>query len=172
MARPTLTGVTAGDARGATSAVIVLDGSYSMSAGRDGVTMFEKAQDRAREILDTFAAGDEVHLFVPGGAGPTRTEGVRDPGLIREAVDGARAGQGAADLAAAVREAAGVLADARHFNREIHVVSDFQRGSWNAVEGDAGLPESISLFLFPVERGVVPENAWVEAVDYSGQILE
>jgi hypothetical protein len=172
MARPTLTGVAAGDARGATSAVIVLDGSYSMSAGRDGVTLFEKAQDRAREILDTFAPGDEVHLLVPGGDGQSRTEGVRDPGLVREAVDAARAGQGGADLATAVREAATALAGARHVHREIHVVSDFQRGSWSGLEGDARLPEDVSLFLFPVDRGVVPENAWVEDVDYSGQILE
>jgi hypothetical protein len=172
MARPTLTGVAAGDARGATSAVIVLDGSFSMGAGRDGVTLFEKAQDRAREILDTFAPGDEVHLFIPGGEGEARTEGVRDPGLVREAIDAARPGQGAADLAAVVREAAAALSDARHFNREIHVVSDFQRGSWSGLEGDARIPEEVSLFLFPVERGVVPQNAWVEAVDYSGQILE
>lgn len=172
MARPTLTGVAAGDARGATSAVIVLDGSYSMSAGRDGVTLFERAQDRAREILETFAAGDEVRLLVPGGAGETRTESVRDPGMVVEAVDAARPGLGAADLAAAVREAAAALSDARHFNREIHVVSDFQRGSWSGLEADARIPEGISLFLFPVEEGVVPENAWVESVDYSGQILE
>ena len=173
MARPTVTNVTAGNARASTSVVIILDASYSMGALVDDVSLFDLARGRAREIVSTLADGDEVVLLVPGAATNERTEPVRDLELAREAVDASSVGLGRADLASTVRDAARILEEARHANREIHVVSDFQAGSWEGLrEEEEDVLGGARLFLFPVGEDRVPAGAWVESVDYSGQILE
>jgi len=138
--------------------------------GTDG-PVFEEAKAAARRVLETFGEGDEVILSVPGAPDEIRSEGVRDLGLVRERVEAARAGSGAVDLAAAVREAVRALDGARHPNREIHVVSDFQQSAWEHLTPEDAFPDGPGLFLFPV-GGAVPVNAWIESVDFGGQILE
>jgi hypothetical protein len=172
MARPALLSAPSAGGRGATSAVVILDGSHSMAAKTEDGTLLDAARGRAREVLDTFEHGDEVVLLVPGSPAPVRTEGVRDVDLVRERVDAVRPGGGFGDLAAAVREAGAALSGARHPNREIHVLSDFQRSAWDALAEGGELAEGTALFLLPVGRDPVPENAWIESVDFSGQILE
>jgi hypothetical protein len=172
MARPTLLSAPSAGGRGATSAVVILDGSCSMGAKAEGGALLDAARARAREVLDTFERGDEVVLLVPGTTVPVRTEGVRDVDLVRERLDAVAPGGGFGDLAAAVREASASLSDARHPNREIHVLSDFQRSAWDGLGEGGELAEGTALFLLPVGRDPVPENAWIESVDFSGQILE
>jgi hypothetical protein len=131
MARPVLSGA-GGGARGSTSAVVILDGSHSMTARHDGRTLFDAARDRAGEVLEAFETGDEVTLLVPGGADESQARSVRDPELVRERIATARPGAGAADLTAAVADAAALLEDARHVAREIHVEEEVERNeaSW------------------------------------------
>ena len=64
-----------------------------------------------------------------------------------------------------------VLATARHPNREIHVLSDFQNASWAEPDNAQPLPEQIRLYLLPVGSDADVSNAWVESIDTSGQIL-
>ena len=144
MARPTLVGVAAGGGRGSTSAVLVLDGSYSMGAAVDGTTLFEAAKDRAHEILRTLDDGDEVLLFVPGGAGESRTEGLRDLGLVRERVDGARAGWGAVQnrLESTIRNismTAENLSAANSRIRDVDVAYETSRMTSNQILQQAGI---------------------------------
>ncbi len=171
MARPTLTGLSAGEGRGRTSAVLVLDASYSMSARTQNEPLFEEAKGVARRILETFDDGDEITLFVPGSSEASRAEGIRDLGLVRERVNAAGPGQGAVDVAQVVREAVRALDGARHPNREIHVVSDFQQSAWDRLTTDDAFPTDVGLFLFPIGEET-PPNSWVESVDFAGQILE
>lgn len=171
MARPTLTGLAGGDAGGSTSAVIVLDASWSMGARAGEEIQFETARDRAREIIGTFADGDEVYLFAPGGHGTSeRSEALRDLGLVRERLEAVEVGRRAVDLAASLREAVAQLDEARYPNREVHVVSDFQRSAIELDEAEA-LPENVRVFFHPIGEQA-PPNAWIDSVDFSGQILE
>ena len=57
MARPAITGGAArGEAR--TSVVLVLDGSFSMTASAAGEAIFAAAKDRALAVLETLKDGD------------------------------------------------------------------------------------------------------------------
>jgi hypothetical protein len=172
MARPTLTGVSAGGGRGSTSAAIVLDGSFSMRGRCDDGALFDEAKETALQILATLERGDEVLLLVPGADGGSRPEGIRDLALARERIAIARPGLAAVSLPAAIRRAARALESARHLHREIHVVSDFQRGAWESESEGPELLDGTGLFLYPVRGDAPPPNAWVESVDFSGQILE
>jgi hypothetical protein len=171
MARPTLTGVSAGEGVGSTAAAVVLDASYSMNAAFEGSTLFESAKESAREVLESLDEGDEVALFVPGSeeASPERT--VRDVGLVTEQLQQARSGRSAVELPASLREAARVLEDSPKPHREIHVITDFQVSAWTGID-ETTLPEGIAVYFFPIGAENPPENAWVESIDFSGQILE
>jgi hypothetical protein len=170
MARPALTGGAVGEGKARTSAVLVLDGSFSMAASGNGTSLFALAKERALEVLRTLEDGDEVVLLVPGARGQGSPEFAHDLAFVREQIAGASPGAAAADLAAVLRDAFRALRAARHPNREVHVVSDFQRTSWEGLEERAA-PEGVGVFLHPV-GGAAPPNAWVESVDFGGQILE
>ncbi len=170
MARPALTGGAGRDGDARTSAVLVLDGSFSMSASDDGVPLFAAAKERALAVLETLKDGDEIVLMVPGTSGAASPELGRDLGFVRDQVTGAVSGAAAADLGAALLDAFRVLESARHPNREVHVVSDFQRSAWEELKPGLA-PAGVAVFLHPV-GDEAPGNAWVESVDFSGQILE
>ncbi len=171
MARPALTG-TGTSGRGSVAAAIVLDSSLSMRAAGTQGSVFDAARERAMALVGSFNDGDEVFLLRPGASDEERASGLRDLGIVRDRIGAATAGHGAANLERAVREAGGLLADTRRANREIHVISDFQRTAWPEAEEDAALPEGVKLFLVPAEPGNPPPNAWVESLDHSGQILD
>jgi hypothetical protein len=171
MARPALTG-TSGGGRGSVAAAIVLDASLSMRAMQGDRPVFEAGRERALEVARSFGEGDEVFVFLPGAIGEERAVGLRDLGIVRDRIAAAAPGAGAANLERTLREAAGLLATTRRANRELHVISDFQRTAWPEVEEDVPLPEGVSLFLIPAQTGDPPANVWVESIDYSGQILD
>jgi len=169
MARPTIQGSASGGGRGSTSAVVMMDASFSMRGDTPGGSLFELARERAREIVDTFEDGDEVVLLAPGGGADANTEGIRDLGLVRERIAALQPGLGVVDGPAELRRAAARLAQARHPNREIHVITDCQRSGWEGE--DTAEPADAGVFFHPVGDGPTP-NAWVDRVDFSGQILE
>lgn len=171
MARPTLTGRAAGGGGGAGSAVLLLDGSFSMRGETAGIPLFDRAKERAREILDTMEDGDEVFLLTPGVPNAARPEGTRDLSLVRERVASLAPGSGRVDGPTELRRAVRLLRDARHANREIHVITDAQRTGWEDEAADEAELQGARLFWHPVGDGP-PRNAWVDAVDFSGQILE
>ncbi|GJM43645.1 MAG: hypothetical protein DHS20C21_04870 [Gemmatimonadota bacterium] len=171
MARPTLTGVAAGTAGGSTSAVILLDGSFSMRAELQGESLFRRAQDRAAEILSTFDDGDEIILLIPGAANGSRAEGIRDLALVRDRVESATPGRSSVDGQAELRRAVRRLQEARHPNREIHVLTDFQRSGWENAGEAAAEAAGVHVFFHSL-TDETPANAWVDEVDFSGQILE
>ena len=170
MARPTVTSVAAGSGKARTSAVIVLDGSFSMGAADAGTALFEAAKQRATDVLSTLADGDEVVLLVPGAPDQGSPEFARDLAFVRERIAGAAPGLAAADLASVTREAFRALEGARHPNREVHIVSDFQQSAWDGLEGTHA-PNGVGVYLHPVGEEP-PPNAWIDSIDFSGQILE
>jgi hypothetical protein len=170
MARPALTGGAGGGGEARTSAVLVLDASFSMTSTAGSAPLFAAAKERALSILETLKDGDEIVLLLPGATGGASPELGRDLEFVREQVAGASPGAAAADLSASLADAFRVLQSARHPNREVHVVTDFQRSAWDELKSGTA-PEGIAVFLHPVSDEA-PANAWVESVDFSGQILE
>ncbi|HET9887407.1 MAG TPA: BatA and WFA domain-containing protein, partial [bacterium] len=160
MARPALTGLGSGGGNGSVAAAIVLDASLSMRAMAGEKTVFDWAREKALSLVESLSDGDEVFLFLPGAANENRFEGIHDLGLVRDRITAAEPGLGPGNLDTAVREAGRILATARHPNREIHVLSDFQRASWTEPQNATPLPEHMRLYLLPVAAQDV-SNAWV-----------
>jgi hypothetical protein len=169
-ARPTLRSALFGEGGGRTAAVIVLDASASMGPAVDGASAFEAARRRALEVVDLLGDEDESALLLAStlpraaasAAAPALTR-TRD--LLREEIARAAPTAAASDLAGPVRDAVGLLADARSPNREIYVISDFQRCAVPEAGLRAALPPGTRAYLLPV--GAPSDgNAAVTAVSW------
>ncbi|MBD3367105.1 MAG: VWA domain-containing protein [Candidatus Eisenbacteria bacterium] len=139
LARPTLEGPLAGNARARTSVAIVLDESASMDREASGTVLFDAAAARVREIVALLDEGDEA--FLVSAAGPAASlvpDGTVSPDVvIQELVERAPA-DAATDYTGAVEKALAHLADARNLNREVYLVGDLAAAGWS---GEPSLPD-------------------------------
>ena len=143
LSRPVWQGAGAGLRRGSSTVAILIDDSFSMEARTDpnallpvdasgaGLqvpTRFTEARQRAREALDLLEEGDRaVLVFTAAPVQIPYESTVRDPALLIEELERARPRPTRADLAGALERVYPLLASARTLNREILVISDFQR---------------------------------------------
>ncbi|MEW6355359.1 MAG: BatA and WFA domain-containing protein [Planctomycetota bacterium] len=120
---------------GGTAAVLVLDGSMSMTYTRRGATPFARAKAEAIQLLDSIRPGDRANLILAGAA-PVASYPRLAPNVHSLQDDLRRADPTAAraDIAAALRMAAGQLAEDDSPRKEVYVFSDFQRSNWSDVD--------------------------------------
>ncbi|MBD3162032.1 MAG: hypothetical protein GF346_07030 [Candidatus Eisenbacteria bacterium] len=196
IARPTVQSGMGGIGRGNSTVAIVLDNSFSMAArdparsdlpppvgtGGSGSpvpeegTVYETAKLRALEILSMMRDGDRAVLAL--AAEPVRLpyeSPITDLGLLRREIEQAPLSARPADLARAVERSARLLAEGRTPNRELYIVSDFQRidiETWRAARAGvedtlsgpaAALPEEVRVYLVPA-RVLPVENLAIERV--------
>lgn len=144
---------------GGREVVILLDRSFSMRVG----DRWSRAQAAARQTLDDLGAGDRATLVL--FADQARTvrdeEGTRT--VLRAAIDSATPGDGSTRYAPSLVLARRVLAESRLPNREVVVISDFQRSGWDVGE-DARLPAGTTVTPIDVVSSEVQDRA-VRAVE-------
>ncbi len=166
-----------GKSRGESAVAIVLDRSFSMGVEGERRTLWEKGRDRAVEVLDALEDKDQVFLV---GVDPRReaVESYPDPSSARDAVRAMEVGYGTTDLPAAVRRAITTLAGATALNKELFVISDFQRSAFGEgagpAEGDplAGMEPRTRVYLIPVDEGPLDNTALEEAYLTGGTVSQ
>ncbi len=109
-----------------TEAVIVLDDSMSMQRRlASGGTAFDMALKKAEDILDSLSGDDNVALvFVSGKTGADLTG---DKNTVLQQLRQSSVTAAAGSITAAVQSAIEQLRQAPGTNREIYLISDFQR---------------------------------------------
>jgi len=156
-------------APGRTAWAVVLDDSYSMGFVREGLTVFDHAVAAATEILKDIPDGDEVLALLTS---ERQGEGLNSPTYRTAAVvEGLRRLEGPsygdAPVAAALERVLTFLGKARHPNRALILISDFQETALrDAVETFGAreeLPKRSSFFW--LDLGHVPEaNSTIQSV--------
>jgi hypothetical protein len=176
MARPVWRGLQklAGDTR--TSTVILLDNSYSMAAGRAGTSNFAIARDEAARLLNELKLGSDAQIVLMGeGGAPLLDEPTYDLARLTQALGKIEAGFGAATVPSALDYAANVLGKMREPSRQVIVMTDFQRASFEATE-DALLGQMLDrLKKLPIAPQItfwnvgseVRDNVAIETLDFS-----
>ena len=127
ISRPALRG-TAGLARGAaTTAVVLVDQSGSMSATTPGGTLLFEARRAIEGLLATLGPEDDL-LLVPYDQGPhpVSARPLADAGRLRAEAQALSPTARATDHARALEFAARALAESHALNRELFWLSDFQ----------------------------------------------
>jgi hypothetical protein len=175
MARPIWQGSSKllGDAK--TSTVVLLDNSYSMEAGRAGATNYSLARDEASRLVGGLRPGSEAHVILMGqGTGLLDTP-TSDLSRITQALAKTNAGYGLARVPFALDSAAGVLETMREPTRQLVMLTDFQRVSFEATENKLlgtsierlkKQPFAPNLVFWDIGQEV-RENVAIESLDFS-----
>lgn len=177
-ARPALEGALAGwlgtGVHQRTSFAIVLDNSYSMSAGGRDASPFSKARTAAQEILARMQNGDEglvVYTATPVKAAPERPTTSLD--LIRSTVRDVGVSSQMGNIADALSLANALLANTTSLNKNIYLLTDLQKGDWQALLDTTtafNIDPSVSLFLYPLVAPSI-SNVSVDEVTVHERLL-
>jgi len=134
LARPTLRGALGSLGNlGLTpsTALILLDNSYSMDA-TDGVqSRFDKARKAAEETLDALPSGSSVAVWLVSDAvRPIIPEPTRDLALARKIIRESRLSDHASNLLPCLQQATGTLRNKAGARKELYVITDGQALAW------------------------------------------
>jgi len=176
MARPVWKGVEKLMGEAKTSTVILLDNSYSMEAGRTGVSNFSLARDEANRLVGELRRGSDVQVVLMGEGGSTLLdEPTYDTARVVQALNKLTPGFGTATVPAALDFSAGVLQQMHESARNVVVMTDFQRVSFEATENATlgqmltrmkKLPVAPNITFFDVGQEV-RDNVAIESLDFS-----
>jgi hypothetical protein len=176
MSRPLWTGSSKllGDAKAST--VFLLDNSYSMDAARAGTSNWSIARDETTRVIGDMRNGSEVFVMLMGqGGGGLIDTPTADLSRVTQVLAKTNAGYGTARVPAALDFAASTLEKMHEPVRQVVMVTDFQRVSFEATEdkllGGAierlkkqSLPPGITFWDVGQE---VKENVAIESLDFS-----
>lgn len=157
-ARPTIKSVSIGGTASAakTSAVIILDDTYSMSVITDRGSYFNRAKQTAKLLLDEFQEGDEVSLVF--SAGGKIIEASINLNSVRNLIDDAELSYTAGTIHNALIKAGQILSGSRNFNKEIYLLSDFQKS-------ELKMPETVLSDL----SGLISNRIRIYTIDFTVQ---
>ncbi len=108
------------------SLVLMIDRSYSMQYG----DRFEQARAEALRRLDAAGPDDEITVLAFDDVVQQLTPLSTDRTLHRTVLENLRPGYRTTDFYMPLRRAEEILADARHQDRRIVLLSDFQQNGW------------------------------------------
>lgn len=136
MARPLWRGAQPLLGQGTASTILLLDNSYSMAAGRAGQSNFAAAREEAVRMLGGLKRGSEASAVLLGGTPEALLpEPTYDPARLASAMGPLEAGSGAADVPGGMELAGRILGRMHEAAREVVVLTDFQRASFDAAGG-------------------------------------
>lgn len=180
MARPVLTGLHALLGAAKTSTVVLLDNSYSMDVGTKNHSTFTEARDTAGQLIRHLGRGSEVAVVLMGGVPePLLAEPTFNTDRAARELALLQTGYGSANLPAALDLGLGLLAKMHEAQRELVVISDFQKISWAPAEDAERARLAGLLKKLPVTPGVTfmhlgredRNNISVQSLDFSRMLL-
>ncbi len=157
-------------ARTKTSVVIILDNSYSM--GYQGIQggRFEVAKGMALEVAQSLQHGDSASVIlmsdIPDPLFPKLT---KDLNQVREAIRRSQIAYRATLVPPSLEMAHDILDASNDPNKEIYLISDFNRNGWarwDRVPNQSGA----RIFLLPLDDEVT-DNISIEEVQASSQLI-
>ncbi len=158
LTRPVLTARgTPGSKNASTSAVFIIDDSYSMGAARNGSAAFARAVEAFEKALSTFSDGDQVALVTLSTAVRAKPVFVSSTKRMREMLDALGVTFLPGDMPGAIEKAYAMLASTTSPNREIYIATDMQTLAWKGVS-EKNRPEKFDpgVTVFILDAGGEP----------------
>lgn len=155
-----------------TLTIVMLDVSQSMAAVDGGASVFERAREIAgRRFGSAFRNSRSRAALLLAGA---RTRAVFPQPTaqrlaLRDEIGRAQPRPERIDVAAALRSAADMFASSSATNRELVIVSDFQRPNWSGADF-AGVPLDVKIFFESAAAKEPLPNLAIVRAECSGRI--
>jgi len=176
-ARPTVRGNLSGgwEAQARTTAALIFDNTLSMSREEHGRYLLSEAKRRALEVINLLRPGDEVYLVLAHRPPKLLQE---SPFLnfeaVRKILDQSESTYWGTDLSGAIGLAQSRVAQSINVNKEIYVISDFQRSGFAKLAERPPISlrsQGIRLFAVPV-GGEGTRNLALAGVEVVDKIIE
>ena len=153
-----------------TTMAIILDNSYSMRCLQNGHSLFVRARELAKKIMQTFKTGDEAYLITSTDTTLLVSQRTfHDPTVLKREIDRIRIVYRPTNLSAAIEYATRVLQASPNINKEIYIISDFQK---TGMRRDSVLTgDNIRIYALPIRSEVV-SNLSIEGLKLVTTILE
>jgi len=172
LARPTMTSLNALWGGDHWAAVVILDNSASMGTIDQDRIRFETAVGAAAQILGQFTEGDQMTLLPTCGPPfPEADKLHRTQEPVRQMLGQCRVSYERADLGLKLRQARKLLDESEAPNRQIYVLTDMQRVSWEGTKDDGEsqkakgeIDSSVPIVIVDCNRTPKP-NVAVQGID-------
>ena len=127
-ARPTIEGVSIGGTSSAakTSVVFILDDTFSMSVVDQQGSFFNQAKQMMKKIISKLEEGDDISIVLVSHSGNAQKLTNNIGGEI-EKLDKLKINYVSGDINHALIKASEILNESKNFNKEIYVLTDFQK---------------------------------------------
>jgi hypothetical protein len=159
----------------ATTAVILVDDSFSMALRDERGERFAQAKQAALEVVDLLEDNDEAYVIsmtdLERGA---ESEPSRNPEALRRRVEALKLGYRRAGLDDALRVAATLLDRSTNINKEVYLITDAQRSNATAQADSLKVfEEATRLYVMPIgDEGSVQNNLGLDSIRVLSAVFE
>ena len=176
-ARPTVKNFSVGNSSAAkTTAVIILDNTFSMSVVAENGSYLNLAKRIAKNLLNNFQEGDEIAVISAGGLNAETAGPTTNFRQVLQSIDDLQLSSISATLNEAVIRTSQIIYQSKNFNKEVYIFTDLQRSRIYNTPKD--LTDLSRLFgdntrIFLVDAGGKETvNLGVESMNSNNQILD
>jgi len=158
-ARPTIKGIAIGGTSSAakTTAVFVLDDTYSMSVVDAKGSLLNQAKSEILELLKQLQEGDDVALVLVSDNSKKEIKTTGNLSDFEKRVGDVTVSSSSGMIHNAIVKAAKILDESKNFNKEIYILSDFQTGRLSGNESLSDLGQ------------ILNNKVRIYTIDYSGK---
>ncbi|MCH8034183.1 MAG: BatA domain-containing protein [Bacteroidetes bacterium] len=153
-ARPTLEGVSIGGTTSAakTTALFILDDSFSMSVVDQNGSYINQAEQTIKILLSNFEEGDEAGLILVSGDIEGEVAVTTNINSVAEKLKNINVSDASGTINSALIKASNLILESKNFNKEIYLLSDFQKDriaiEQNLTNLSQALNERVKLYSF------------------------
>ncbi len=176
-ARPTVKTITVVNSSAAkTTAVIIIDNTFSMSVVTGNGSYLNHAKQIAKNLLSNFQDGDEIVLLGVGNLSNELVQPTTNNKQLAKQIDELEISSVSRTLNEAIVKAAQVLYQSNNFNKEIYLLTDLQKGRvYNSSNELSNLSSifnnNVRLYLINLSEKE-PVNLGIEEIKPNNQIFE
>ena len=175
-ARPALKGsISAGHQSNVkTSAVIILDDSYSMMRVESGRRLFDDAIKKLAQITNIMEDGDQVYFLPTSDLSNDHTvSAFHDVTALNKQIENVQPSFVIANIPQALERAQHLLSSSQNINREVYLISDFQTVNFEDTADSMNLVwnENTKLLYLPMGSRKL-SNLGIENIELVSKILE
>jgi hypothetical protein len=152
-----------------TTGVVILDNSYSMNSIKDGRPLQLDAKQIACAVLDHLSFGDEVFLITTTDTSVEMSRhAYHDMEALKKQIITVETDYHLTDMTASLKYAQKLLNRSQNINKEIYIISDFQKVSFRSTVTPL---KNIKIFAVPtVQQNIT--NLGISNVELKNTILE
>jgi hypothetical protein len=154
-----------------TSAVILLDNSYSMGYETTQGQLFDIAKKKAKSTVDLFSEGDETRLIVfnstPALLTPQPSSKFEN---LKELISESELSNQGTDFFKSLSLAFKTLSQSKSLNREIYLFSDLDRMGW--FKQEMTLPDNKNIRIFVIKIGEEKRNFAIQSLDFGTRLIK